>query len=315
MAIPYYPDFAPFDMSMRSELHPGLSLLDDGISEYSHAGLFLFRNTYQYHAAYLKDSDSEKPRLVLRGKRDGQRFYAFPCGLPDDKELRLQLVSEVDYVKGMAERFADKVRVWAEENGRFVWEDRDNFDYLYVREDLAKLEGKKYHQKRNHVNAFMNNYQWEEKKFCAEGLRDAYYVLDAWHEERGRDDDYWASKEALDLTAELGLCGYIVYADGKPAAYTQGESLQKGKTFVIHIEKGISAFKGVYQFVNQAFAAILPKHYHYINREQDLGNPGLRQSKMTYRPCGFIKKYRIYPVGAHVPVSVAELPVAQAVPV
>ena len=43
--------------------------------------------------------------------------------------------------------------------------------------------------------------------------------------------------------------------------------------------------------MNQAFAAALPRFFTYLNREQDLGNEGLRQAKMTYRPSGFVKKY------------------------
>ncbi len=288
---------------MRDDLHPNLAQLSDGVSEFTFAGLYLFRKTYDYQVAWLPG----RSHLVITGHRDGKRFYAFPHGLPDDFALRNHLLSEVDYAKGLSDHHADTSRVWAEQNGRFVWEDRDNFDYLYLREDLATLNGKKYHKKRNHVNAFINNYHYEERKFCSETIKEAYYVLDAWHEERGRDDDYFASKEALDLSKELEQCGYLVTVDGKPAAYTMGESLQKGKTFVVHIEKAISEYKGVYQFVNMAFAAVLPQSYTWINREQDLGNPGLRQSKMTYLPCGFVKKYRIYPIGAELPVSPASI--------
>jgi hypothetical protein len=311
MFIHDYPAFQPIALSMRPELHPGLAQLPDGISEFTFAGLYLFRKTYDYHVAWLPDAANPAVRkLAIRGKRDGKTFYAFPHGLPDDPELRHLLLSEVDYAKGLSDHWADASRIWAEQNGRFVWEDRDNFDYLYLREDLATLNGKKYHKKRNHVNAFLNNYQYEERKFCSESIKEAYYILDAWHEERGRDDDYFASKEALDLCKELEQCGYLVTVDGKPAAYTMGESLQKGKTFVVHIEKAIAEYKGVYQFINMAFAAVLPQSYTWINREQDLGNPGLRQAKMTYLPCGFVKKYRIYPVGAELPVSLGttELP-------
>jgi len=288
---------------MKAELHPSLSLLEDGISEYTFAGLYLFRKTYNYHVAYLPIGSDGEQRLILRGQRDGKKFYAFPHGLPPETELRLQLMSEVDYIKGLAERFAEPARAWAENNGRIVYEDRDNFDYLYLRSELATLEGKKFHQKRNHVNAFMNNYEYTEKEFCAEGLKDAYYVLDAWRSERDDDGDYHSCKEALDRCADLELCGYIVYADGKPAAFTMGEPLQKGKTFAVHMEKAAGSYRGIYQFINMAFAGILPEHYQFINREQDLGNPGLRQAKMTYRPSGFIKKYRLYPVGAELPAQ------------
>jgi hypothetical protein len=65
-----------------------------------------------------------------------------------------------------------------------------------------------------------------------------------------------------------------------------------GDSFVIHFEKAVSDYKGLYQFMNQSFAAILPGKYKFINREQDLGNEGMRQAKMTYRPIGFVKKYR-----------------------
>lgn len=296
MAIPVYPNFAPLDLSMRAELHPDLVNLDDGISEFCFAGLHLFRATYQYAVSWLPGDGGRK--LVLQGTRDGKTFRAFPHGLPDDTSLRRDLMEGADYFKNLSERHADRVRIWAEQEGRMILEDRDNFDYLYLREDLASLEGKKYHKKRNHVNAFLNNYQYEERRFCSETIKDAYYVLDAWHEERGRDDDYHASKEALDLCAELELCGYMIWVDGKPAAYTMGESLQKGKTFVVHIEKAISSYKGVYQFINMAFAAILPRQIQHINREQDLGNPGLRQAKMTYLPCGFVKKYRLTPLAS-----------------
>jgi hypothetical protein len=43
--------------------------------------------------------------------------------------------------------------------------------------------------------------------------------------------------------------------------------------------------------MSQAFAAGLPRFFTHINREQDLGDEGLRQAKMTYRPAGFVRKY------------------------
>jgi hypothetical protein len=61
--------------------------------------------------------------------------------------------------------------------------------------------------------------------------------------------------------------------------------------FAVHFEKAAGGYKGMYQYMNQAFAAMLPPHYVHINREQDLGDLGLRQAKETYRPSGFVKKY------------------------
>lgn len=292
MSISTYPEFTPVSLELQTELQPKFNRLSEGISEFTFAGIYLFRNTYQYEIAYL---DAET--LILKGTKDGKVFYALPMGFPKDRGLAKQLLEEVDYVKGLSEPHADDQRVWLEQHGYEVCEDRDNFDYLYHREDLATLKGKKYHKKRNQVNAFLNNYEYEEQCLSPENIEDAYQILEDWRAERDDPGDYSSAKEALDLHETLGLTGYIIYVDGRPAAYCMGEEIALGSTYVIHIEKAIGSYKGIYQFINQAFAAVLPQDIHFINREQDLGDPGLRQAKMTYRPAGFVKKYRVCPTG------------------
>lgn len=289
MSIPRYPEFAPIDLSMREELHPRLTNLEDGISEYTFAGLYLFRREYDYELAWLPDG-----RLVISGRKKGKSFFMLPCGPPEDKGILRRLFESHDYVKGLSERNADAYRVELESMGYAVIEDRDNFDYLYLKSDLAALQGKKYHKKRNLVNSFVNNYDFEERFLNQENLDDAFYILNKWREEREDEGDYLAAREALELYEDLGLKGYLVYVDNEPAAYTLGEPLARGRSFAVHYEKGISGYKGIYQFINRAFASVLPRHYQYINREQDLGDPGLRQAKMTYRPQGFVKKYQVW---------------------
>ena len=92
----------------------------------------------------------------------------------------------------------------------------------------------------------------------------------------------------------LKLTGCITYVDGEPAAYSLGEPINQGKCFVVQFEKAIGNYKGIYQFINRSFASMIDTKYRYINREQDLGDPGLRQAKMSYRPDNFVKKYKIF---------------------
>ena len=89
------------------------------------------------------------------------------------------------------------------------------------------------------------------------------------------------------------MMGIILYVWDEPVAWTLAEITQKNKTAVILFEKALASYKGSFQYINYAFAGYLPEYIEFINREQDLGDEGLRQAKMTYKPIKFIKKYRI----------------------
>ncbi|MDR2477195.1 MAG: DUF2156 domain-containing protein [Treponema sp.] len=290
MSVPSYPEFAPVDIDLKDSLHPRLSLTADGVSEFTFSGLYLFRQRYQYRVSRGPDGgfiiSGQQPALTSPGKN----FFMTPCGAPDRDTLE-SLFESHDYWKNISSSVlsssADQLQRW----GIAVNEDRDNFDYLYFRSDLAELTGKKYHKKKNLVNQFVNAYTHQGQPLTAELIPRAMEILEQWKQDKGGEGDYQAAREALELFELLKLKGAIYFADGKPAAYCLGESIAKGKMFAIHFEKAVDAYKGIYQFMNQAFAASLPRFFTYINREQDLGDEGLRQAKMTYRPAGFVQKY------------------------
>jgi hypothetical protein len=285
-AVPCYPEFAPLSLDQKEVMHPRLSLTADGVSEFTFSGLYLFRNRYDYRVSRCGPNGS----FIISGEYQQKKFFMTPCEAPDRGTLE-SLFKTHDYWKNISEAVLNTSRQQLEEWGVAVSEDRDNFDYLYSRSDLAELAGKKFHKKKNLVNQFLHTYSNEQRPLTPELVPMAVEVLDHWRHDKGADGDYLAAKEALDLFDLLPLRGNICFADGKPAAYCLGESIAKGKMFAIHFEKAVDQYKGIYQFMNQAFAAALPRFFTYINREQDLGNEGLRQAKMTYRPSGFVKKY------------------------
>ncbi|MGI9255393.1 MAG: phosphatidylglycerol lysyltransferase domain-containing protein, partial [Salinispira sp.] len=285
--IPQYPDFVPIGSQWRDELYPLLNREGGGISEFTFAGLYVFRKVYGYELSWLPQQ-----KLLIRGAKEGKRFYSLPLGFPDDSSLREELLRSVDYVRNLAENYAEALAPELAGMGYTVSEDRDNFDYLYASSDLAELRGRKYHKKRNLVNGFVNTYQYETAVLDNDKIDDALTILELWRKNREDDADYGASREALELKDFLALDGHIVYVDGKPVAYAMGEGIA-GDTFIIHVEKALEQYRGIYQFLNQSYAKVISRTYRYINREQDLGNTGLRQAKMTYRPSGFVRKYRV----------------------
>jgi len=299
MILPFYPEFIPLDIGLNEILHPRLSLTFDGVSEFTFAGLYLFRDRYDYRISLT----GEDGNFIISGKQpfgEGQSktFFMTPCAVPN-WEILESLLNTHDYWKNISETVQKQclispVKEKLEERGIVIEEDRNNFDYLYYRDDLAKLSGKKYHKKKNHVNNFLNSYPDHEQRPMTSALvPQAIEVLDRWRQNTvlQNDGDYKAAKEALELFDSFSLKGSIFFVAGKPAAYCLGESIARGKMFAIHFEKAIDEYRGIYQYVNQTFASSLPRFFTLINREQDLGDEGLRQAKMTYRPCDFVKKY------------------------
>jgi hypothetical protein len=213
--------------------------------------------------------------------------------IPDWETLE-QLFSLKGCWKNMPESIHERYAGTLAEKGFAVIEDRDNFDYVYLRTDLAELPGKQLHKKRNLVNAFTSAYSVEVKPLDVTTRGDAAYVLEAWTSVRIEDvGDYVQCSRALYNLDVFGLKGWIVYADGIPAGWSLGEEIAGREMFCVHYEKGIDTYKGIYQYVNMITAASLPEDIQFMNREQDLGNPGLRQAKLTYRPCRFVKKYKV----------------------
>ena len=292
MDIPCYPVFAPLTLDVQTPMEALLGKSPDGVSEFTFANLYLFRERYGYRVS-LAGEDA----LVLSGVQpphgpgeESRSFFLTPCAAPE-KGVLMELLAEHGYWKNIPDSIYLPNKARFEEWGVAVQEDRDNFDYLYLRTDLAELAGKKYHKKRNLVHQFLNLYEYTERPLTKELIPQALDVLERWREDKGMDADYTATQEALEQFELLRLEGAIYFISGRSAGWCLGEGVAGGSVFAVHFEKGIDGYKGIYQFMNQTFAQSLPERYTHINREQDLGDEGLRQAKMTYRPSGFVKKY------------------------
>jgi hypothetical protein len=279
--IPLYPSSAALEIGAREALHPSLKALRPAISEFTFANLYLFRSVHNYMVSLLPDGSA-----AITGADRGESFFMLPFGLPGEDVLD-ELFRSFSFMKCVPENYVEELKG----QGCAVKEDRANFDYLYSREELASLAGRKFHKKKNLVNFFTWRYEHGEEPLTDDRVNDALSVLDSWRGAEESPGDYEAAKEGLERCDELQLCGGVYYVEGKPAAYILGEELNPD-TFVIHFEKGVPGVKGLLQYVNQSFASILPARYRLINREQDLGEDGLRLSKESWRPVGQVKKYR-----------------------
>ncbi len=164
-----------------------------------------------------------------------------------------------------------------------IIEMRSMHDYIYLQKDLSTLIGNRFHQKRNHVNNFEKKYKWEYVSVTSDNLpllREAAAHLFAVD---GRlPDEYEAILDILDHFEELGLKAGILLVEGTPVAYSIGEVMCED-TALIHIEKADRSYDGAYAMINKLFASEF-EGCTYINREEDMGIPGLRKAKSSYHP-------------------------------
>jgi hypothetical protein len=183
-----------------------------------------------------------------------------------------------------------------QKEGLTVVPDRDNADYVYRVSDLAALAGGKYHKKRNLIKQCVGKYQCRYEEITPENISECREMQDRWCAARecGRDPglchEYNAIHDTFVHFERFHLIGGAIRVDGVIQAYAIGEELAPG-TAVWHFEKAMADFQGLGQLINQWFSLYALRGFEFVNREQDLGVPGLRQAKASYYPHHMVEKF------------------------
>ncbi len=174
--------------------------------------------------------------------------------------------------------------------------DRNQAEYVYRAEDLATLPGRGYLYIRREINKYRRTFvSSTAEPISSANCAEIKKYLDQWYATKNHDGglaDY--EKEAviysLDHMKELGLSGLAIRVDDRIGAMSIFEGMNRD-TALIHFEKGLPEYEGIYKVINQEAAALLSKDYEFINRESDLGIPGLREAKMRYHPHHMVEVY------------------------
>ena len=206
-----------------------------------------------------------------------------------DKEFKFVVVEK---------SFADELEKYP--HAKFnVTAERDNFDYVYLAQDLINLSGRKFHGKKNHLNAFKKEYPDAKYLPITEDIipqcREELNIWSETHKRANPDDPFIVYEQAaiheiFDHFDKFKLKGGAILLDNKVVAFTFGEKLNSD-TAVIHVEKADPTIRGIYTAINQNFVEHEWSDMIYINREEDMGIDGLRRAKESYRPIKMIEKF------------------------
>lgn len=297
MNLPIFPEFKPIEINDRHFIHNTLLNFQPLISELTFTNLFMWRNYYNFKWSILNNSI-----LFLAGD-SGNLYLMQPVGLRPFKktiltaldwlhEMHDQLLPRFERVdEETANEFNDILSIKAEPLP-------DHFDYLYNTINMVSLSGRKYHSKRNHLARFRAENIYNYKELTSDLIPKCLELTDCWYkninckENKSLFAEWKAIHEALTHYEQLHFEGGVILINDNVEAFALGELLNKS-TAVIHIEKANSKIHGIYAAINQFFCENKWQNTSYINREQDLGETGLRTAKMSYRPQTMIKKYRI----------------------
>lgn len=263
--------------------------------EYTFANNFIWRKTYQVEVA------EESGCLIIRFRINGDYVYSYPVGAGDKKNVIEQLLSickkEGRKLKMQPLGAEDKKQLNNWFPGQFLIEgNRDSYDYIYSREKLATLAGKKLHGKRNHIARFKDADDWSYETMTEANLEECRRMTYSWMRMRAEkwneemEEEVQVLHEAFDHMKELELVGGVLRKAGEIVAFSIGEPLNSD-TFVVHFEKAYPDMQGAYPMINQQFVLHACENFTYVNREEDTGDAGLRRAKLSYYPENLLKKY------------------------
>lgn len=290
-------DFQKLDIYNRAQYDQFLMNCGERGCEYSLVNLHLWG---RQRAAFLDGC------LTLFSQFERSSVYPFPIGGGDLKAVLDAIIHDARK-RGLQCRLtsmtASDCAVLEElYPGQFRFHpDRDGCDYIYNIADLADLPGRKFQRKRNHLNRFRQQYpDCRVAVIDATLLPQVKAMIDQWYESRSTpdsQDEYHMERVALRRAFEnweaLRLEGLALMKDDCVIAMTIGSFLNE-TTVDVHFEKALEVFDGAYAAINQAFASYLREKYpnlRYLNREDDLGIPGLRKSKLSYCPDHLVVKF------------------------
>lgn len=268
--------------------------------DFTLGGLFMWSDFFNYEYCVYENT------LFIRGDdvtADRPLCYALPLG-----ELSLHDALKVLKVdcreKGVPLVFNSvpetELQLFDCNCARCAEELPDWSDYIYDADALATLVGHKYNKKRNKVNFFRAAFpDYSTEVIGKDNLDEIIAFFENYVRTDDDTSDYAKNEDAQTMRVlktydDWGFDGLVLRVNGEIAAFTVGEII--GDVLYDHIEKAdADKFPGAYQIINMLFADRVRSEFgvKFINREEDVGDEGLRQSKLSYHPVMVLKKYKV----------------------
>lgn len=290
--------FKKLEYSDISTVKPYLYKYAPGFAnDYTLTGLFLWRDYLNVYMAIEEDA------LFIYQLVNGRYLFYVPLCENVDKGIDkiIAYCNEHNYSFGFYPFSDDDLSLLENKNIDYVIEQKDDYnDYIYLIDELANLKGKKFRSQRNHVNKFNKTYSdYKLAKYTKDNLHDVCSLLSNYEKIKSEEGLSETETEELKKLPEIlenpeayNLTGYCMFVNGVIEGFELGEIV--GNMYYSHIEKANRNIDGIYSKMVNMIALELQEKAVYMNREEDLGDPGLRISKTRLNPCDHIKKNMVF---------------------
>lgn len=271
-----------------------------------------FANLYSLTEKYRTQVSFDGGTLYVRqcDRIPGAMAYYPPLGTQDIAREVVKLMNEAQaeghdlQLVGLS--LEEKEQIERDMPGVFEFSSDRNFaDYLYLTEVLAAYEGPGLAKKRRETNKFFQLYGHDAsfEPIALDKMDELRAYQQVWFEtsrRRGTDEhplELEHRKILLDMDCfqELDLEGILLRINGKVEGYAYG-SVLPGGAFDVMVLKGNLSYRFVWRALLRELARYCTGKAAYLNLEEDLGLPGLRENKMSYQPCALMEKYQARPL-------------------
>ena len=292
--------FRPVTLESLSEIHSYFLYQNYRTCDFTIGGLFMWTSYFKYEYALFNDT------LFIKGVSEINLLdtaFSIPIGkLPvkDSVAILIDYCKE-EKTKLILSAVPEQIIGTLQNKYSITCTKLENWsDYLYDIHALASLSGKLYSKKRNHVNKFhqlYSNHSYSE--ITNSNLSDIILFFQKYNLQNIKNNPIFQQEAMmtnfiLNHYANFNFIGICLKINSNLVGFIIGEILHD--TLYIHINKADKDYNGIYEFMNKIFIAKVVENYpilKYVNKEEDVGDAGLRKSKLSYHPIALINKYNL----------------------
>lgn len=265
--------------------------------QYSFACMYLWQDIFetvycQHKNCLIRKSEESKTHIT----------YHYPIGdKKDRKEAARSLIKKAFlahktiHFYGLSDETLAELKEISQEGNMNYELVRDNQNYILLSDNIINLEGSKYSKHKRYLARFKENTNWSWESITQDNVADCIKFNENWYsyQEKSitKEQELTVTDKALKLMSELKLSGCVLKLDGEIIAFEIGEPITQNM-FASHFQKARRDIVGSYQMIYHVFAEAFCTNYTYLNIEEDMGEPGLRNAKLSWKP-EFLTNYYI----------------------